>query len=99
MDWSCFRMFNKVEEKKTSPLKVILIIIGAVVAVVGAALVVYKIFKKYFTVTFECGDCETCDEDCFEDEDELDAETVCCECECAEAAAPEAEAETPADAE
>ena len=25
MDWSCFRMFNKVEEKKTSPLKVILI--------------------------------------------------------------------------
>ena len=38
MDWSCFRMFNKVEEKKTSPLKVILIVIGAIVAVGAAAV-------------------------------------------------------------
>jgi len=97
MDWSCFRMFNKVEEKKTSPLKVILIVLGALVAVAGAVLVAYKIFKKYFTVTFECGDCDTCDEDCFADEDELCCEDVCCECE--ETAAPEAEEETAADAE
>jgi len=90
MDWSCFRMFNKPEEKTTSAVKVILIIIGAVVAVAGAALVVYKIFKKYFTVTFECGDCESCDEDCFADEDETEEEVVVVEEE--EAAAPEAEA-------
>ena len=86
MDWSCFRMFNKVEEKKTSPIKVILIIIGAVVALMGAALVVYKLFKKYFTVTFECGDCETCEEDCFA---ECEDDTVCVDEE--EAEAPEAE--------
>lgn len=89
MDWSCFRMFNKAEEKKTSPLKVILIILGAIVAAAGALLVVYKIFKKYFTVTFECGDCDSCDEDCFCDEDELDAEPVCTDED--DVAAPEAE--------
>ena len=87
MDWSCFKVFAKPEEKKTSPLKVILIIIGAVVAAAGVILVVYKLFKKYFTITFECGDCENCEEDCFEDE----LDDLCCECE--EMPAPEAEAE------
>ena len=89
MDWSCFRMFNKVEEKKTSPLKVILIVIGAIVAVGAAAAVLYTIFKKYFTITFECGDCESCDEDCLIDEEETECD-VCLEEEEEEAAAPEA---------
>ena len=71
MDWSCFRMFNKVEEKKSNPLKVVLIVIGAIVAVGATAAVVYTVFKKYFTITFECsGDCENCDEDCLIDEED-----------------------------
>ncbi|MBE6560609.1 MAG: hypothetical protein E7662_05745 [Ruminococcaceae bacterium] len=91
MDWSCFRMFNKVEEKKTSPLKVILIVIGAIVAVGAAVAVVYTIFKKYFTVTFECdGDCECCDEDCLMDEEDLESDPICLEEE-EEVAAPEAD--------
>ena len=90
MDWSCFRMFNKVEEKKTSPLKVILIVIGAIVAVGAAAAVVYTVFKKYFTVTFECGDCEDCDCDCecLIDEEES-CDPICLDEE--ETAAPEAD--------
>ena len=31
--------------------------------------------KKYFTITFECSDCDSCDDKCF-DEDE-DVEPVC----------------------
>ena len=35
---------------------------------------VYTVFKKYFTITFECsGDCDNCEEDCLlDEEDEID---------------------------
>lgn len=93
MDWNCFRMFKKEEEvKKPSVLKAILIVLGAITAIAAAALVVYRIFKKYFTITFECGDCDSCDEGCF-DEDEEPGDPLCC-CdgdEEAETEAPEAE--------
>ena len=93
MDWSCFRMFNKVEEKKSNPLKVVLIIIGAIVAVGATAAVVYTVFKKYFTITFECsGDCDNCEEDCLLDEED-EIEPISFEEE-EEAEAPEAEVVT-----
>ncbi len=51
----------KKEEKKTSPLKGILIAVGVIVSVMAVMAIVYKLFKKYFKITFECGDCDPCD--------------------------------------
>jgi len=89
MDWNYFKLLRK-EEKKNSALKVVLIVIGAVAAAAATGFVLYKVFKKYFTVTFECGDCESCDENCF-DEPVIDEPFCCCDEE--EIAAPEVEAE------
>lgn len=70
-------------EKKTGVLRTIFIIVGIVVTLAAAALVVYKVFKKYFKITFECGDANICEDDCFCDEP--DYEPQCCVydgCEC-----------------
>ena len=55
-------------------MKAILIVIGAIVAVSGIVMALYSMFKKYFKVTFECGN--VCDDDCFDDENE-DYEPLC----------------------
>ena len=34
----------------------------------------YKLFKKYFKVSFDCGDCDSCDGGCFDDDFDLFAE-------------------------
>ena len=78
MDWGFINMFKKPEEKKTSVVKVVLITLGVIAAVGATLAVLYTLFKKYFTITFECGDCENCDEDCFDDELAFD-EPICCE--------------------
>lgn len=52
------------KEDSSSLLKGILIAIGAVVAVAGTMALLYALFKKYFTITFECGDCESCESPC-----------------------------------
>ncbi len=78
MDWGLINMFKKPEEKKTSVVKVVLITLGVIAAVGATLAVLYTLFKKYFTITFECGDCENCDEDCFEDDLSFD-EPICCE--------------------
>ena len=57
MDWGFINMFKKPEEKKTSVVKVVLITLGVIAAVAAALAVLYTLFKKYFTITFECGDC------------------------------------------
>lgn len=93
MDWSCFRMFKKQEEKSSGVLKGVLITVGIITAIAAAAIVVYKIFKKYFTITFECDDCENCDGDCMDDlfEDVEEPAVCCCEEEgCCEEASVEA---------
>ena len=77
MDWGLVKMFRR-EEKKSSVVKVVLITVGVIAAIGAILAVLYTLFKKYFTITFECGDCENCDEDCFDDELAFD-EPICCE--------------------
>ena len=69
------------QKKKNScdALKVVLIVVGIIAALAGIAFVLCKIFKKYFTIEFECDDCDNCDEPCF-DEPAAD-EPECCDAE------------------
>ena len=64
------------ENKSTSALKVVFIIIGALVSIAALALVIYTVFKKYFQVTLDCDncdcDCGDCEECCLFD--------GCCDC-------------------
>ena len=55
-------MFKK--DDSSSILKGILIAVGAIVTIAGIAAVLYALFKKYFRITFECGDCESCESPC-----------------------------------
>ena len=60
------------EEKRTSVGKIIVISATVAIAIVGIAAVLYKLFKKYFKITIDCGNCDDCDEICFgEDFDPL----------------------------
>ncbi len=68
-------MFKK-EEKNFSVLRTVLIIAGIVVVLMTAMVVLYKVFKKYFRVTLECGDCDICDGDCFCEDGDFEPE--CC---------------------
>ncbi len=64
-------------EKKSS-LKTLFAIIGALVSIAAVVVVLYTIFKKYCKITFECdGNCDGCDEECFE-EDCDSYEPICC---------------------
>ena len=78
MDWGFINMFKKPEEKKSSVVKFVLITVGVIAAIGAILAVLYTLFKKYYTVTYECGDCENCEEDCFEDDLSFD-EPICCE--------------------
>lgn len=62
--------------KNFSVLRAVFITIGVIVTILAALLVIYKVFKKYFRITLECGDCSICDDDCFCDE--TDYEPECC---------------------
>ena len=44
------------DEHDMKIVKIVLVTAGAVLAVAAAALVVYKIVKKHFKITLECGD-------------------------------------------
>ena len=68
---------KKKEEKGVNVVKVVLITAGAVLAVVAAFAVLYKFFKKHFKITFECEDCDFCDDDCLTCEDGFEPECVC----------------------
>ena len=74
------------ENKKSTlnALKVVFIVVGAVVTIGSLAIVAYKLFKKYFKVTFEC-EGEDCCDDCFCEDEAI--EPICCcegedECAC-----------------
>ena len=68
-------MFKK-EEKSVSIGRVILITAGAVLVVLAALAVIYKFFKKHFKITFECGDCDFCEDGCLCED--ADYEPECC---------------------
>ena len=61
---------------KASVLRAIFITVGVIVTVLTTLVVLYKVFKKYFRITLECGDCSICDDDCFIEEDDYEPE--CC---------------------
>lgn len=69
-------MFKK-EEKGVSVVKVVLITLGIVAALVAVGAILYKILKKHFKITFECGDCDFCDDDCFCDDSDFEPECIC----------------------
>ncbi len=59
---------RKNEEKRVSVIKIIAISAGVALLIVTVAALLYKFFKKYFRISFDCGDCDTCCQDCFGDE-------------------------------
>ncbi|MBQ9121431.1 MAG: hypothetical protein IJY12_03595 [Clostridia bacterium] len=75
-------------QKKDSLLKIMAITSTVVLSVLAIGTILYKLFSKYFKITFECdNNCDECLEGCC---DEVDTEVVCdcddesdaCECEC-----------------
>ena len=74
MDFRTPIFFWKHEEEKKSPVKGILIACGAIAATAAALIGAYLVFKKYFTVTIECEDCDKCDNPCDEGEEEEEVE-------------------------
>ena len=67
-------MYNK-EGKRFGFLKVLLTTIGIILFLLTALAILYKFFKKHFKITFECGDYDFSDDDCFDD---IDYEPECC---------------------
>ncbi len=60
-------------EKKVNIWKIIIISAGVAAAVAAICITAYKLFKKYFKITFDCGeDCENCEDGCFCDDFEDD---------------------------
>lgn len=58
----------KNDEKHVSIGKIIFVTISVTVAVVATLSLLYKLFKKYFKVTFDCGECSDCTSGCFGDD-------------------------------
>ena len=70
------------EEKRVSIWKVVAISAAVALFIFATLVVLYKFFKKYFKISFDCGDCDSCTQDCFgSDFDPL--------CDCDEDFAPE----------
>ena len=74
---------------KNSILKIVAITSTVVLSILAIGAILYKLFTKYFKITFECdNNCEDCVEGCCCDEEE-----VLCDCGCCDEAEVEAEAE------
>ena len=69
-------MCCKKDDRGVSVGKVVMITLSVVAIIIAAAAVLYKIFKKHFKITFECGDCDFCDDDCFSDDSDFEPECV-----------------------
>ena len=67
---------RKKEEKTVNVAKVVLITAGVVLAIVAACIALYKFFKKHFKITFECEDCDFCDDDCLSFDDGFEPECI-----------------------
>lgn len=73
-------MFYRKKEEQISVLKIVLIVVAVLAALSAFALILCKLFKKYFTIQIECGDdCECCEDPCFAEAEAIEPE--CCECE------------------
>ncbi|MBO7404121.1 MAG: hypothetical protein J6V24_04085 [Clostridia bacterium] len=77
-------------------LKTLFVIIGVIASISALALVAYSLFKKYFQVTFDCGDegerfDADDDDDYFADEEDEAFEPILCCDEDEEEDAPEEE--------
>jgi len=72
-------MFCKKKEEN-SVLKAVLITAGVVITIVAALAVLYKVFKKHFKITFECEDCDFCDNDTICSDDDSEPECICHGC-------------------
>ena len=55
----------KNEEKRVSIFKIIAISAAVALLIFTALVILYKFFKKYFKISFDCGDCDSCMQDCF----------------------------------
>ena len=88
----------KNENRSGEFLKTLFLVIGVIASISALALVAYSLFKKYFQVTFDCGDegerFDADDEDYFADEDDEPFEPILCCDEGEEEAEPEDEAES-----
>lgn len=62
------------EEKRISVGKIIVVSATVAVTVAAAAFVLYRLFRKYFKITFDCGDCDTCGDDCFCDDFDMESD-------------------------
>ena len=62
------------ETRRVSVGKIIAISAAVALIAFAAMVVAYKLFKKYFKVSFDCGDCDCCSENCFDDDFDLFAE-------------------------
>ena len=84
----------KYENRSGEFLKTLFVIIGVIASISALALVAYSLFKKYFQVTFDCGDegerFDADDDDYFADEEDEAFEPILC-CDEEEEAADEEE--------
>ena len=82
-------------EKRDGFFKTLFVVIGAVVSLCAVIALAYVLFKKYFQVTFDCGDegesFDADDDDYFADEEDEAFEPILCCDEDEEEAAPEEE--------
>lgn len=62
------------ETKRVSIGKIIAISAAVALLIFTAMVIAYKLFKKYFKISFDCGDCDSCDAQCFDDDFDLFAE-------------------------
>lgn len=75
----------KYENRSGEFLKTLFVIIGVIASISALALVAYSLFKKYFQVTFDCGDegerFDADDDDNYfaDEEDEAFEPILCCD--------------------
>lgn len=61
--------FKERDEHDMKIVKIVLITAGVVLACAAAAVVIYKVVKKRFKISFDCEDCDF-DDDLLKDEDD-----------------------------
>ncbi len=85
----------KNEEKRVSIFKIVAISAAVALFIFAALVVLYKFFKKYFKISFDCGDCDSCYQDCFGSDFDpvFDDEDYAPECTLCDEADSEADAE------
>ena len=55
-------------EKRSSVVRTVIITLTVIAAIAAVAAVLYNLFKKYFKVSLDRGDCDDCSSGCFGDD-------------------------------